>query len=361
VVYQLLNTGSRSRMDDVMRSAVIAGDEQLCDAILACNIDVNAHDFQGYTYLIWCGNNSSNEAHLRIAEKLIAHGADVNAPSEQGIRPLHCAVSSRFRVRPQVNYAEFLLQHGAKLNVRDSGGATPLLHAAREGECAMLDLLLAHATANDLQTKDDNDSTLLHAAAANWHEPSVCQYFLDKGFDCHAKNRLGKTPLFYAVTAPRIAIDNTNKLLNAGARIDETDNKGKTPLFYAARHSDSAVLQFLIEHGANVNHADMKGKTPLYNAIKNRKFECAVMLLNNGAKADLSVNGKTLLQLLESNPCRYDEYHQCVKMVKEQLNIKPAARSIFGKVETKQTTDDVQSDILSKKIGSKASPSIQKY
>ncbi len=78
---------------------------------------------------------------LKIAEKLIAHGAKVNARDpERGLSALHTAVDSN-----SWEMAKFLLDHGADPNARDKlGNFTPLHYAVHSGTVQMVGLLLDH-------------------------------------------------------------------------------------------------------------------------------------------------------------------------------------------------------------------------
>jgi ankyrin repeat protein len=77
---------------------------------------------------------TSHQAHaLRLTtltQRLLEHGANVNAQNKDQETPLHLA--SRFRLH---DMAIFLLQHGADVNVENSEGKSPLqLASGRKGK-----------------------------------------------------------------------------------------------------------------------------------------------------------------------------------------------------------------------------------
>ena len=60
---------------------------------------------------------------LNVVRLLYTHGADVNAPGESGLRPIHhCAKTINYEA------AEYLLDHGARINELDDKKRTALYH-----------------------------------------------------------------------------------------------------------------------------------------------------------------------------------------------------------------------------------------
>src|SRR5688572_5192621 len=66
-------------------------------------------------------------------------------------------------------------------------------------------------------------------------------------------------------TKQRKAIE---RLLKAGADIQETDKNGVTPLHHAVRFRSPTAVETLLSHGAAVNQACKRsGSTPLHRAV----------------------------------------------------------------------------------------------
>lgn len=128
--------------------------------------------------------------------------------------------------------------------------------------------------------------------------------------DAFGTDRAGRTALHYAViddpvglnyTAglkdPAIAaenlrignafrIENTERLLKAGADPNARDNVLFTPLHIAANSDSVDVVQLLIDAGADVNAVSENKQTPLYNTAQNTtpaRYVIAEALLAAGA------------------------------------------------------------------------------
>jgi len=80
-----------------------------------------------------------------------------------------------------------------------------------------------------------------------------------------------------------------SSLIENGARHDLCDLSGKTALHYATLHHQESELKLLIDQGATLNAQDNKGLTPLLFAISNGELDCAIILIQAGAKIDTSI------------------------------------------------------------------------
>ena len=93
-----------------------------------------------------------------LVEVLLERGADVNARSAPGKRPLHVA-----EARNSPELVALLLRHGAPVDSPDGGGVTPLMHAAALGHRDMVALLLRSGA--DPNRRDRAGRTVLRWAA----------------------------------------------------------------------------------------------------------------------------------------------------------------------------------------------------
>ena len=173
-------------------------------------------------------------------QRLLDHGANVNAPAEAG-RPLlfQAILSQRSKA------VAFLLAHGANINFKDREGKTPL-HYAVGVSSAFMELLIA------------------------------------RGADVNAVDRSGETPLFQAILhSPARALS----LIAHGAGVTVQNNKCETPLHLAIFGvGEAELVKTLLAKGADVNAVDQDGQTPL-----DQTFDADITAL---LKAHGAVHGK---------------------------------------------------------------------
>jgi len=104
-------------------------------ALMACVI-------QGQTSFGTPGTNDSQEGSTRVAESLIARGAQIDHPeADHGHGRTALIWAAR---KNRINHANLLLEHGAKVNGADSDGRTPLMYAVAAGHATIAELLLKH-------------------------------------------------------------------------------------------------------------------------------------------------------------------------------------------------------------------------
>lgn len=125
--------------------------------------------------------------------------------------------------------------------------------------------------------------------------------------DVNSRNRVGQTPLHWAVLMDDVAM--VRHLLAVGADVnaqvqsDETYSAswGDTPLHLAARQGWVRIAKILIADGANVNAANDRGVTPLHLAYAHPAV--ARVLLAHGANVNASDDrGRTALDWAASDP-----------------------------------------------------------
>jgi ankyrin repeat protein len=107
--------------------------------------------------------------HPKVAASLIEHGADANAPSKNSarVRPLHSALAHH-RWEVSFKMAQRLIAGGADVNAKQAGGWAPLHQAAIHGQIDLAKLLLDRGA--DVHAKADNGKTPLDLAMAGKHK-----------------------------------------------------------------------------------------------------------------------------------------------------------------------------------------------
>lgn len=142
--------------------------------------------------------------------------------------------------------------------------------AQKNGNLDLIKLLLEELDNVDFSPSNEDCQRAL-SNAASYKNVEIVKYFLDYGFDANGKgvHRDGTRPLL------AIATDRTKYreqgpdpvvvlLLDCGAAVDMMDDSQRTALWYAARNSNTATVQTILNHGADPLHEDCEGQTPLH-------------------------------------------------------------------------------------------------
>ncbi|NWZ12630.1 ASB10 protein, partial [Agelaius phoeniceus] len=187
---------------------------------------------------------------------LLRAGADPEAVSEQGYRPLHLCKSS-----DSIGCVQQLLQHGASVNSQTEEEQDTALHvASRHGLAEHVQLLLQHGAQLDVRNKEGQ--TPLNAACAQQHQPQdmdryyrVCQLLVESGASVNAEDRDRQHPLHLACKNANAQI--AELLLARGANVNVMNYGGNTALHnilqvaaYKREHRPELVVRALLNHGA---------------------------------------------------------------------------------------------------------------
>ncbi len=144
----------------------------------------------------------------KVAEVLVAHGADCRAKNRQGAEPLHYAAdANRWDPSAQAGMIQYLMSIGADPNAVNNAGVAPLHRAVRTRSLAAVRALL------------------------------------DGGANATLRNKAGSTPLHLAV---------------------QTTGRGGSGS-PQAREQQAGIVRLLLERGARVTDQDKRGK-PVHQA-----------------------------------------------------------------------------------------------
>jgi len=127
----------------------------------------------------------------------------------------------------------------------------------------------------------------------------VLKYLIENKVNPNEKDWTGKSVLYKACSTDNDQI--INILIDAGASIDYNEYFGKTPLMESANSGFYISAQALINRKANVNFKNDDGETPLVYAIKHNDLAMIKLLVENGAKTNLTYESKTMVQLAQDN------------------------------------------------------------
>ncbi|XP_048865095.1 ankyrin repeat domain-containing protein 50 [Brienomyrus brachyistius] len=194
-----------------------------------------------------------------------------------------------------------LLDGGMSVNQTDSDGRPLLMDAVCTGSAGVVELLLAHGAAPEVQ--DAQGQTALIAAARHSQVGALRVLLGWAGRHGETGLRLINHADAEGWTALRAAawaghVEAVHLLLEAGAAVDGCDSEGRTALRAAAWGGHDEVLLTLLDKGARVEQPDREGRTALMAAGYMGHREALEILLNAGAEVNRKDgDGRTALSL----------------------------------------------------------------
>uniref|UniRef100_A0A672L4H5 Ankyrin repeat domain 28 n=1 Tax=Sinocyclocheilus grahami TaxID=75366 RepID=A0A672L4H5_SINGR len=307
--------------------AIFNGDADEVRSLIFKKEDVNVQDCEKRTPL----HAAAYLGDAEIIELLVLSGARVNAKDNKWLTPLHRAVASCSEEAVQV-----LLKHSADVNARDKNWQTPLHVAASHKAVRCAEALVP--LLSNVNVSDRAGRTALHHAAFSGHlevRPSVfhclqisrCTISARPKCDTFAQypvcHRI-KEPNAYGNSALHLACFNgqdvvVSELMEAGADVNQVNEKGFSPLhFTAASRQGALCLELLIANGANINskvkihttsrllhhnmsvndfkvplncnivkyYYSLKSMTALHYAAANCNYQCVFALVGSGASVN---------------------------------------------------------------------------
>ena len=248
--------------------AVLYGDVAAVRLLLDGGADPNVRNEAGATALMWAVKD------LEKTTVLIAHGADVNAKSDDRRTPLLIA-SGLQGAAPVVT---LLIAHGADVNARApslGGDTTPIIEAAASGNETQFRLLMDHgADVNaagppvlglamraqcvacvELILKTMNPALLTPTMVIGGPPlgPALATpMLLERGADINARDPLGRTLLMLAAASDALPVDVVKMLLAKGVDVNATcPTTGETALSIAKLRGHTPIVDLLVKAGAN--------------------------------------------------------------------------------------------------------------
>ncbi|MDT5015159.1 MAG: uncharacterized protein QOD39_1319, partial [Mycobacterium sp.] len=218
------------------------------------------------------------------ADLLIKAGASVSAPNRYGVSPLiHAATNGNAAM------IDRLLTAGADPNTATPAGQSALMTAARVGNAGAVNALLARH-ADVIARESTRGQTALMWAAAEGNSDAV-RALIAAGAEVNAR-----------ATGPQVVknekpdANTSGLLLFLGVKSRRLDTL--TPLMFAARRGQLDTARVLLAAGGKVNDATADGTTPLALAIANAHWDMASALIDGGADPNAAQEGWTALHLL---------------------------------------------------------------
>jgi uncharacterized protein len=221
---------------------------------------------------------------IALATELLDDGASVDARDRFGARPLsHAARFGRLEM------VDLLLAHGAPIDARNLAGATALYFAAEGGHTSVVQRLIERGADVKLTGRSGISPV---AAAAYVGNDTIVEALLARGADQRAPDETGKPPIVYATAGARIEI--VKRLLARNVDINARYANGLTLLMWASGPDEKApearamqVVTYLLDAGAHIDDRDDRGRTALMIAAEGGHAEIVSLLLARGADSTL--------------------------------------------------------------------------
>jgi ankyrin repeat protein len=209
---------------------------------------------------------------------LIGAGADVNAANRYGVTPVSLAARDG-----NAALLHLLIDAGARTGTAEAAlpdGQTLLMHAARTGSVDAVSLLIKHGA--DVNVRERRVGTTALIWAVTEDRAKVAGALLDAGADPNARSAGTQFPH----TPPAVVGD---PLEEGVSYVGQTVlPKGEwTPLMYAAREGALSAARVLIHYGADLALTDPDGTSALMFAVINGHYDVAELLLERGADPNL--------------------------------------------------------------------------
>lgn len=226
-----------------------------------------------------CGQGDSilhcavTSGRIDLLEKFVAMGVPIDHPNDQGQTALHACIIHRSGDSGRI--AQKLVALGANVHATDCRGYTPLVGAVIKEQMDVIELLIQHGSSTDLPAFDDAMVTAVTQCSTN-----CVRKLIELGANVNARNAKDGTLLESAVKFERL--DMIELLVQHGADLELPGSNGMVPIIVAVKYG-GACLKTLIKLKANVN-ARCDDKSVLDLAIIRSNPEMVETLILAGAE-----------------------------------------------------------------------------
>ena len=185
-----------------------------------------------------------------LIQRVTIHNEDMNARARAVGRTYHALMidicSCRNREELIIHAVKLLIARGHNLNVRNRYGYTPLHSSINENS-----IILAHALIRfgiDINAQTNDGMTAIMMAAQNG-QLDLVNVLIQNGANVNMQSSSGLTALICCASKET---EIAEKIIDAGADINATDEDGDSALIYAWYNDNEAICRRLISLGADI-------------------------------------------------------------------------------------------------------------
>lgn len=261
-------------------------------------------------------HEACSELDVDKVKALLDKGADINGHDENGYTALMFQV---YKGDERIEFVRFLLAHGANPNLPSSSGqqagVTPVHVACAVGANACLAALLENS--GSVHWKNLDGSEAIHSAAIGGNANTV-KLLVKAGANINAINLQIRTPLHNTLITKNIAV--AKALVKAGAELEIRDGDGATLLFKSVCDLNVPFAKLFLDNGANpevtIQTSDLV-MYPLQSAVMAGNLKLVQLLVESGCKVEKKYPGTfTLLQAAE-----HKGFSKIVSYLKENVQL----------------------------------------
>jgi ankyrin repeat protein len=303
------------------------------------NIYKNAHNLEMFLDFLIPQKRRNKAFHeacdaldMEKVQALLATGADINCHDENGNTALMFQV---YKGDERIEFVRFLLSNGANPNLPSKGdqpGITPIHTACAVGANECLAALIAYSASLHWTTPDGSEA--IHSAAIGGNASTV-KLLVKAGANINVVNEKKRTALHNCLITKNMAV--TKALIKAGAELEIRDEDGATILFKSVCDESVPFVKLFLDSGANpevcIESNDLV-MYPLQTAVMSGNLKLVQLLVEAGCNVEKKYPGTfTLLQAAE-----HKGFSKIVSYLKENVQLVMPEGDVNQSGEKKQVS-----------------------
>lgn len=292
--------------------AAYRGNIEIMEYLLNNGAKTNVFDDKGYSALNFAA--SSGQANTKVYDLLISKGINPKKDLDYNGANALLLVAPHDKDFTLINY---FIGKGLDLNSTDKEGNTAFNYAARNGNINTLKTLVSKGV------KFNDNAMIIASQGGRGTSNGLEVYKYLEGLKIKP-NTIGKNGenALHNIVRKEKQVEIINYFWSKGVDANKADNDGNTPLLNAAASSkDIEVIKILLTNVKDINHANKKGVTALAQALKNNSPEIVGMLIDKGAKLEITdANGDNLTSYLIQSytPQKTNDFEAKIKILDEK-------------------------------------------